>query len=595
MNYVAATNKRSAASFRAKLLAAMMLLTSGLTALGLYLAQRNVAATAERDLRQNFQAELSSLDKLQELRHAALAERCRALALKPRIHAALEDNALDLLYPSAKDELRDLMEGEESAPEQAAHSLHAKFYRFLDENGAVLSPPNPREVGELGGDAEAQLALKKLPQMQQIGYLPENADGPEAAVDEIMVVPIFSTDTGSVISALVVGFKPFELALKRAGAAMISGIWVNGRVYLLFLPASAEAALGAEISDAIAKSDRAQSNFTVYVNGAPQLLFYKRLNPNSLFAPAYEICIYPLADSIARQHRLRWQIGGAGVLLLLGGFVASHFIAMRLSVPVEKLAVDSETNRVRRRRAEAALASTSEELKRSTRYSANASHQLKTPVTVLRAGLESLLTREDFKPEVYEELSTLLHQTHRLTGVIDDLLLLSRLDAGHLQIKSEPVNLSQLAEEWLDDLSALPDSVDVQIEKKLPAELYVTGEKQYTSLIVQNLLENALKYNRPGGLIRVTAHRERGEVVLAIGNTGRSIPRDAREHVFERFHHSSTGSDVSSHGLGLNLARNLARLHGGDLRLVGSEKDWTEFEARFRIAAQTPDGASQTI
>ncbi len=586
MNYVAETNKRSAASFRAKLLAAMMLVTSGLTALGLYLAQRNVAATAERDLQQNFQAELSSLDKLRELRHAALAERCRALALKPRIHAALEDNALDLLYPSAKDELRDLMEREEPAPEQAAHSLHAKFYRFLDENGAVLSPPNPKEVGELGGDAEAQLALKKLPQMQQIGYLPENADGPKAVVDEIMVVPIFSTDTGSVISAFVAGFKPFELALKRAGAAMISGIWVNGRLYLLFLPASAEAALGAEISDAIAKSDRAQSNFTVYVNGAPQLLFYKRLNPNSLFAPAYEICIYSLADSIARQHRLRWQIGGASVLLLLGGFVASHFTAMRLSVPVEKLAVDSETNRVRRRRAEAALASTSEELKRSTRYSANASHQLKTPVTVLRAGLESLLTREDFKLEVYEELSALLHQTHRLTGVIDDLLLLSRLDAGHLQIKSEPINLSQLVEEWLDDLSALPDSVDVQIEKKLPAELYVAGEKQYTSLIVQNLLENALKYNRPRGRIRVAARQTNNDVVLTIGNTGQLIARAAQEHIFKRFHGDVTRSPVSGHGLGLNLARELTRLHRGDLKLVCSDDDWTEFE--LRLCASQP-------
>ena len=93
----------------------------------------------------------------------------------------------------------------------------------------------------------------------------------------------------------------------------------------------------------------------------------------------------------------------------------------------------------------------------------------------------------------------------------------------------------------------------------------------------------------------MTAHREGGEVVLAVGNTGRSIPRDAQEHIFERFHHSSTGSDVSSHGLGLNLARNLARLHGGGLRLVGSEKDWTEFEARFHIAAQMPDGVSQTI
>src|SRR5229473_2481635 len=329
--------KEGVASFRTKLFTAMMIIVATLTALGLYFAQRKIMADAGRDLRQNFQGELSSLHDVEELRQAALAEHCRLLAAKPRIHAALEDNALDLLYPSAKNELRDLMEGEEPAPEQAAHSLHAKFYRFLNENGAVLSPPNPKEVGELRGDAEAQLALKKLPQMQQIRYLPENADGPEAAVDEIMVVPIFSTDTGSVISALVVGFKPFELALKRAGAAMISGIWVNGRVYLLFLPASAEAALGAEISDAIAKSDRAQSNFTVYVNGAPQLLFYRRLDPNSLFAPAYEICIYPLADSIARQHRLRWQIGGAGVLLLLGGFVASHFTAMRLSVPVEKL------------------------------------------------------------------------------------------------------------------------------------------------------------------------------------------------------------------------------------------------------------------
>src|SRR6059058_6438200 len=156
-------NKRRVTSFRTKLLVAIMLVVSAIMAFGLYLAQRNVTAAAQRDLQQSFQAELSSLDKVQELRNAALAERCRALALRPRIHAALEDNALDLLYPSAKDELRDLMEGEEPAPERAAHSLHAKFYRFLDENGAVLSPPNPKEIGELGGDAEAQLALKKLP------------------------------------------------------------------------------------------------------------------------------------------------------------------------------------------------------------------------------------------------------------------------------------------------------------------------------------------------------------------------------------------------------------------------------------------------
>jgi signal transduction histidine kinase len=582
-------NQPRVTSFRAKLLAAMMLVISGLMALALYLAQRHVAAAAQSSLQQNFQAELSSLDKVRELRTAALAEHCGALASRPRIHAALEDNALDLLYPSAKDELRDLMEVAEPSPTEPL--LRAKFYRFLDSTGGVLSPPSPKDVGQLSPEAERQLILRKLPESQQIGYIVETGDAAGEIVDEIVAAPIFSTETGDVISALVVGFKPFELIGKAAGAGMKSGIWLNGQLHMPSLSKSSQAALGSEIAKATANSDRAQDNFRVNVDGAPQLLFFKRLNPTSLFPPAYEVCIYPLADSMGQLHRLQWQIGSVGALLLLGGFVASQFIAARLSLPVEKLAVASEKDRVQRRRAEAALASTSEELKRSARYSADASHQLKSPVTVLRVGLETLLTREDFKPDVYEELSALLHQTHRLTGVIDDLLLLSRMDAGHLQIESEPVNLSQLVEEWLDDLSALPDRLRVKIERKLPTELFVAGEKRYTSLIVQNLLENAQKYNRAEGLIRVTAFKQNGEVVLTIGNTGPPIPGPAQEHIFERFHHSAPGSNNSGHGLGLNLARELARLHGGDLRLMRSDNDWTEFEAHFRVAQ--PGGPAQ--
>ena len=585
---VAEPNKRAVASFRMRLSAAMMLVVSMMTALGLYLAQRNITTNAERHLQQEFQAELSSLHKLQELRHAALAERCRTLSEKPRIHAALEDNALDLLYPSAKDELRDLMEGDDPAPEQAASTLHARFYRFLDSTGAVLPPPNSKDVGMVSRAAEAQLAFNKLPDKQQIGYL-SDIDFAKDTVNEVTAVPIFSTETGDLISALVVGFKPFELMSRGAGAGIKSGVWVDGRLNLPSLPKSAQDVLAGEIRDVVKNGDSAQNNFTVRVNGAPHLLFYKRLNPNSLFPPAYEICVYPLAGWIAQLHRLRWQIGGAGAVLLLGGFVASHFVAVRFSKPVEQLALDSEKNRAQRKRAEAALASTSEKLKRSTRYSADASHQLKSPVTVLRAGLESLLAREDFKPEIYEELSALLHQTHRLAGVIDDLLLLSRMDAGHLEIASEPVNLSQLINEWLEDLSAVPDSVDVKIEKDFPIELNVTGEKRYTSLIVQNLLENARKYNGPGGRIRVSAQQNADHVLLTIGNTGRPIPRNAQPHIFDRFHRGGTDSAISGHGLGLNLARELARLHGGDIRLVCSENDWTEFQVRFPVAQPAPN------
>ncbi len=573
---------KGVASFRTRLFTAIMVIIATLTAFGLYLAQRKVTADAERNLQQIFQAELSSLHKLEELRHIALADRCNALALKPRIHAALEDNALDLLYPSAKDELRDLMEGDEGLPQQAISSLQAKFYRFLDGTGAVLPPPNPKDVGELDPKVEAELGLQKLPEAQQIGYIRENFNAADEIVDQVVAVPIFSTETGDVISALIVGFRPIELTGKGAGAGMKNGIWVNGQLHLPSLSKSAQAAVGREIATALANSVSAQNNFTVTVNAAPHLLFYKRLNPDSLFPPAYEICVYPLASAMAQLHRIRWQIGGAGALLLLGGFVASHLVALRFSAPVRKLALDSEENRAQRKRAEAALASTAEELRRSTRYSADASHQLKSPVTVLRVGLESLLAREGFKPEVYEELSALLHQTHRLTGVIDDLLLLSRMDAGHLELESQRVNLSQIIEEWLDDLGALPDSPDVKIEREFPVGLFVAGEKRYTSLVVQNLLENARKYNRPGGRIRVSAYSNGRDVVLTIGNTGRTIPPD--EDIFERFHHSSTPSAASGHGIGLNLARELARLHGGDLCLIRSENDWTEIEVRLPAA-----------
>jgi len=566
----------------------MMLVVSALTILGVYLSQKNVAATTQRDLKQSFEAELSWLDRVQQLRNAALQDRCQKLAAKPRIHAALEDNALELLYPSAKDELRDLMEAEQQPAEQAAGSLHAKFYRFLNVDGTVLPPPNPKEVGELAPEDEDRLTMRKLPDTQQTAYLAETRTAVEPAVDEVIFVPIFSSETNEIIAALVVGFRPFELTGAHARAGMKSGIWIDGALHLALLPASARKTLGDEVRQAIAAGDPGKGNFTVTVNGGTQLLFYERLNANLLFAPAYQVCIYPLTESIARQRRLSWQIGGAGTLLLLGGFMASRFVAGRLAQPVEQLALDSEENRAQRQRVEAVLESTSEELERTARYSADASHQLKSPVTVLRTGIESLLAREDFQPDVYEELSSLLHQTRRLTGVIDDLLLLSRMDAGHLKIDSQPVNLVRLIEEWLEDLAALPDALEVTIEKQLPKCLYVAGEKRYTSLIVQNVLENARKYNRPGGHIRVMARQHNSDVMLRIGNTGRAIAQAAQAHIFERFYHNSEAS-VAGHGLGLNLARELARLHGGDLKLVRSENDWTEFEVRFHIANAVPN------
>jgi signal transduction histidine kinase len=582
------TRPSGVAGFRTKLLVAMMLVVSTVTGLALFFAQRNVAATVRRDLDREFQTELAALHAVQQVRHAALAERCRALARKPRLHAALEYNAVDLLYPSARDELADVMDGREGLPgEPPAYAFHATFYRFLDAQGMVI-PTTTVDAGVLSPQEESRLSLRTAPDRPQVGYLARRTAEAGEIVDEIIAMPITSTETGAAIAALVVGFKPFELTGLQSDTAIRSGIWLDGRLHLPALAAPAATALSGQVERVVAASGPAEEGLPVQIDGAPCLLFRKRLNPGSVFPAAQEVCIYPLAVSVARQRRLRWQFAGAGLLLMLGAFGASHFLAVRLARPVAQLAVDSDENRTQRARAETALERTHEELQRSARFSANASHQLKTPVTVLRAGLEELLASDTLTAEMREEVSTLIHQTFRLTNVVEDLLLLSRMDAGRLKIDFRAVDLAALIAGWLDDFSALPDQPELAIETDIPDTLLVAGEKRYLTLIVQNLLENARKYNRPGGRIRVTIRSDGGWAILTIGNTGRPIPAAAQEHVFERFHRGAAAEDVPGHGLGLNLARELARLHEGDLRLTRSDEQWTEFEVRFRLTDHGP-------
>jgi signal transduction histidine kinase len=558
----------------------MMLIVSGITAVVLYVVEWKVASDTEQASRVAYEKEMDAMHRLQELRHAALVERCKTLVHRPRIHAALEDNALDLLYPSARDELRDVMDAEDEVG-----ILHATFYRFLDAGGKVIAPPADADVGALGIEEEKHLALGQAPATQQTGYLlRKTAEGVET-VDAVIAAPVISTETHDVIAALVLGFKPF--AEKAEDADIKRAIWVDGRMSPALVDADGMAALAKQMSHALALPDAAISSLQLEVNGVPHRVFFKRLNPQSMFGPAFEVSLHSLAPSIQRLRQLRWQIVSSGAVLLLVGLGASHFISARLSVPVEKLARDSAVNFAGREQAEAALVMTNVELQRSVRFSADASHQLKTPVTVLRAGLEELLQQPGLSKQSCEDIEALIRQTARLTSMIHDLLLLSRMDAGRLRLDLVSVDLSQLVASLADDLSVLPDAADVTVEIDVPEGLHIQGEKRYTAIILQNLLENAWKYNERGGRVRIAASVELSRVILRVGNSGVGIPEDAQPHVFERFHRAAANEGTPGHGLGLDLARELARLHGGELRLVQSVPGWTEFEATFSLATTT--------
>ena len=213
----------------------------------------------------------------------------------------------------------------------------------------------------------------------------------------------------------------------------------------------------------------------------------------------------------------------------------------------------------------------------AARFSADASHQLKTPIAILRAGIDEVVDEPDISPEHRARLSDLLQQTRRLNSVAENLLLLSRADAGRLALRQTAFDLRNVIEGSLDDARILGEKSDLTVEAQLPASIPMTGDRDMIALVLQNLIENAVKYNRPGGRVLVSAIAKPDGVEMCVGNTGPAIPAARARHIFERFYRARGDEQTPGHGLGLSIARELARVHQGDLCLGSSTNDWTEF------------------
>ena len=133
----------------------------------------------------------------------------------------------------------------------------------------------------------------------------------------------------------------------------------------------------------------------------------------------------------------------------------------------------------------------------------------------------------------------------------------------------------------LDDARALAEPLNLTVEAEVPKHLPLNADRAFVGMIAQKLLENAIKYNAPGGRVRVTARAVNGSVELAVGNTGEGIPAERASHLFERFYRVRGDERVGGSGLGLSTARELARAHGGEIVLLRSDSTWTELSVRL--------------
>ena len=212
------------------------------------------------------------------------------------------------------------------------------------------------------------------------------------------------------------------------------------------------------------------------------------------------------------------------------------------------------------------------------RFASDASHQLKTPLTVMRAAIEALLGDPALRPEQGTVLNDLLDQTRRLSSLTEGLLLLARADAGGIQTQPAETDVIPILERCIEDAEVLGSNLGIRIEKDIPARFNALADPGRTEQILLNLLENAVKYNVPGGVIRVALGERGNKVVITVSNTGVPIPPERMPWIFDRFARGNRDESRAGHGLGLSIARELATAQRGDVRLVRSDGAWTEFE-----------------
>jgi len=220
----------------------------------------------------------------------------------------------------------------------------------------------------------------------------------------------------------------------------------------------------------------------------------------------------------------------------------------------------------------------------AVRFSADAAHELKTPLSILQGHIEEAVRKETPGSARQETYSKLLEEVQRLKTIVGKLLLLARADAGQLSLSVAPINFSEAIEETCEDTRILAPSLDISAE--IEAAVRIDADEALLRQVLQNLCSNAIKYNVKSGKIRFRLRRKDSSAVFTVWNTGKPIPDADRDRIFDRFYRVDTARNrkVGGAGLGLSLAREIARAHGGDLTLEAPMDGWVGFRLVLPLA-----------
>ncbi|RTZ70167.1 MAG: histidine kinase [Aquificaceae bacterium] len=211
-------------------------------------------------------------------------------------------------------------------------------------------------------------------------------------------------------------------------------------------------------------------------------------------------------------------------------------------------------------------------------FVANVSHELKTPISVIGSIAETLYLEEEdpFKKRFLERI---LKRTKEMEALVEDLLILASLESKEGKVIWEDLNLKKLAEEVVQNLKEFADEKNVTVEVEISDDFICRCDGHKISILLKNLVENAIKYNRKGGKVWIKAYRSGKYTVLEVSDTGIGIPKKHIPFIFERFYRvdKSRSREIRGTGLGLSIVKHIALIHGGKVEVESEEGKGSTF------------------
>ena len=214
------------------------------------------------------------------------------------------------------------------------------------------------------------------------------------------------------------------------------------------------------------------------------------------------------------------------------------------------------------------------------------SHELKTPLTSMKVLADSLLGQEDVPAELYKEfMGDIAEEIERENKIINDLLSLVKMDKSAGSLNISVVNVNELLETIMKRLRPIAEkqNIELVLESFRPVSAEIDEVK--ISLALTNLIENAIKYNKPEGWVHVSVNADHKYFFIRVEDSGIGIPEEALEHIYERFYRvdKSHSREIGGTGLGLAITRNAVLMHRGAIKAHSKEGEGTIFTVRIPL------------